>query len=208
MGGQVTKFVGDVAKAGLKGATSYVLGKYVPFVGGHIAQYINSKYSKGGVLLEVGGTPPDLPDGFKPKKIDTPAQLKDLIRKFPEQAQKAGLSVEKVDDEVKEAKAVSKAVGGLLRKGVSKMESEMEYDRADVPKNPVLQPVKEKKMSKGGKLTKKDLEDAGPAGGEHMAKRPVLAVGGNPKPKKERTKAQIEATKRLVEMNRKKREKK
>lgn len=207
MGGSVGKFVGDVAKAGLKGATSYVLGTYIPFVGSHIANYVNSKYAKGGVLMDVGGTPPDLPEGFKPKKIDTPAQLKSLVEKFPDLAQKAGLTVEKIDAEVKDAKTQMKAIGGML-KGAS---SKMAYD----------QPIKHAKngcmkMSKGGALSN-DLLDKGNKGGFHLQKvpkvavqksQPIMAVGGEPKAKKARTPAQLAATAKLVEMNRKKREKK
>jgi hypothetical protein len=214
MGGKVTSFVKDVAKEGLKGATSYVLGTYIPYVGGHLANYINSKYAKGGVL-EVGGNPPDLPEGLKPKEISTPSQLKSLIQKFPEQASKVGLTVEKVDEEVKEAKQISKAVGGMMKGS---------YMKSDIESRPKLQPVKEKKE----KLGHQDVVSS--KGGQELAKRPKMAKGGEPvakllkcekggspggkspgdikKVKKPRSQAQIEATKRLVEANRKRREKK
>jgi len=205
MGGKVTSFVKDVAKEGLKGATSYVLGTYIPYVGGHLANYINSKYAKGGVL-EIGGTLPDLPDGMKSKEISTPAQLKSLIQKFPEQASKAGLTVEKVDQEVKEAKQISKAVGGMMKGS---------YMKSDIEPRPKLQPVKEKKekmghadvvSTEGGQAMAKKPKMA--HGGEPIAKMMKCAKGGEPKVKKARTEAQIEATKRLVEANRKRREKK
>jgi hypothetical protein len=207
MGGSVGKFVGDVAKAGLKGATSYVLGTYIPFVGGHIANYINSKYAKGGVLMDVGGNPPDLPEGFKPKKIDTPAQLKSLVEKFPDLAQKAGLTVEKIDAEVKDAKTQMKAIGGML-KGAS---SKMAYDTSNIPQDGKL---KQMKMAKGGALSN-DMLDKGVKGGMQLQKvpkvavqksEPIMAVGGVAKPKKARSQAQLDATKKLVEMNRKRRE--
>jgi len=206
MGGSVGKFVGDVAKAGLKGATSYVLGTYIPYVGGHIASYINSKYSHGGVLMEVGGNPPDLPEGFKPKKIDTPAQLKSLVEKFPEEAKKAGLTVEKIDAEVKDAKTQMKAIGGMLKGCSSKM-----YDTSNIEPNGKLQPTGVK-MAKGGALSN-DLLDKDAKGGMHLQKvpkvavqksEPIMAVGGVAK--RPRSQAQIDATKKLVEMNRKRRE--
>jgi len=183
------------------------------FVGSHIANYINSKYAKGGVLMDVGGNPPaDLPEGTKTKKIDTPAQLKALVKQYPAEAQKAGLTVEKIDQEVKEAKTQMKAIGGMLGKTPSKME----YGESNIPVNYKLQPVKSVKMSKGGAVTN-DLLDKGVKGGVHLQKvpkvavvksEPVMAVGGEPKAKKPRTQAQLDATKKLVEANRKRREKK
>ena len=196
MGGKVTSFVKDVAKEGLKGATSYVLGTYIPYVGGHLASYINSRYQKGGVL-EIGGTPPELPEGMKAKEISTPAQLKSLIQKFPEQASKAGLTIEKVNEEVKEAKQVSKAIGGMMKGS---------YMKSNIEPRPKLQPVKEKKE----KMGHQDVVST--KGGEELAKKPKMAKGGSPgdikKVKKARSQAQIEATKKLVEANRKRREKK
>jgi hypothetical protein len=205
MGAKVGSFVKDVAKAGLKGATSYVLGTYIPYVGSHIANYINSKYAKGGVLMEVGGTPPDLPDGFKPKEINSPAQLKDLVKKFPEEAKKAGLSIDLINQEVKDAKVQMKAIGGMIKHVGFKSEIPPRFEA-----KPVKEPKVEKKMATGGKLSKEMLLDTHHTGegGHEMGKRPVFAVGGEPKPKKARSQAQIDATKRLVEANRKRREKK
>ena len=202
MGASVGRFVASVGKMALKGVTSGVLGA-VPFIGSHLADYINSKYDVGGEL----GNKPDVPEGTKLKEIKTPAQLKKLIQDFPEEAKKAGLTVEKVDAEVKEAKTQMKAIGGMIGNRQSKMKEEVQ---------PVscVKPIKEKKMAHGGKLTKDVLLD-GPANGvsaRDMGKRPKMAVGGEakeaPKEKKARSQAQLDATKRLVEANRKRHAKK
>jgi hypothetical protein len=185
MGAKVSNFVQDVAKAGLKGATSYVLGTYIPYVGSHLAGYLNSKYQTGGVLDM--GSPPDLPEGFKPKEISTPAQLKSLVQKFPEQASKYGLTVEKINEEVKEAKAVSKAVGGMLNSKYFMKSDIQERPKLEAPKEPKI------KMAKGG--------EPEPARGSPADVKKV-------KVKKPRSQAQLDATKRLVEANRKRREKK
>jgi hypothetical protein len=183
MGGKVGSFVKDVAKEGLKGATSYVLGTYIPYVGSHLAGYLNSKYQTGGVLDM--GSPPDLPQGFKPKEISTPSQLKSLVQKFPEQASKYGLTVEKINEEVKEAKATSKAVGGMLNSKYFMKSDIQERPKLEAPKEPKM------KMAKGGE----------PKMGSPADVKKV-------KVKKPRSQAQLDATKRLVEANRKRREKK
>lgn len=200
MGASVGKFVASVGKMALKGVTSGVLGA-VPFIGSHLADYINSKYDVGGEL----GAKPDVPAGTKMKEIKTPAQLKKLIQDFPEEAKKAGLSVEKVDAEVKQAKEQVKAIGGMIGNKQSKLKEEVQP----------VKPVKEKKMAHGGKLTKEVLCDSLSEGGQlAMAKRPKFAKGGKleeakaPKEKKARSEAQLEATKRLVEANRKRHAKK
>lgn len=201
MGASVGRFVASVGKMALKGVTSGVLGA-VPFIGSHLADYINSKYDVGGEL----GAKPDVPAGTKMKEIKTPAQLKKLIQDFPEEAKKAGLTVEKVDAEVKQAKEQVKAIGGMIGNKQSKMKEEVQ---------PVscVKPIKEKKMAHGGKLTKDVLCDSLAKGGQaEMAKRPKFAKGGEPeeatapkapKEKKARSQAQLDATKRLVEANRK-----
>jgi hypothetical protein len=197
MGASVGKFVASVGKMALKGITSGVLGA-VPFVGSHLANYINSKYDIGGEL----GNKPDVPEGTKTKEIKTPAQLKKLIQDYPEEAKKAGLTVEKVDEEVKQAKEQMKAIGGMI----GNRQSKLRHDN-------VVQPVKEKKMSHGGKLTKDVLCDSKVKvdSANDMAKRPKFAKGGEPdkpKAKKARSQAQLDATKRLVEANRKRHAKK
>jgi hypothetical protein len=113
MGGRVTSFVKDVAVSGLKslakGATSFVLGKYIPYVGGPLADKLNSLYAEGGMI--ESRVPESLPEGFKPKAINTEAQLVSLVKKFPEQAMKAGLTVEEI-----KAKAPEMKKGGKVAK--------------------------------------------------------------------------------------------
>jgi len=113
MGNAVKSFAKSVAVAVAKGAVTAV-GGMIPVVGGPLATYINSKYAKGS--YDIGAV--DVPPGAKVKVVDTPAKLVQMIQKFPEQAKKAGLTVEMVKQEVKEAKeeagAVSKAVGGFV----------------------------------------------------------------------------------------------
>ena len=180
MGNTVKTFVKDVAKQALKGATSHVLGTYIPFVGTHIANYLNSKYAKG--TFAIGEPEVEVPEDRKTKAINTPAQLKALVKEFPEEAKKAGLTVDMINEEVAEAKKVSKAVGGMInmnRKYYAQVEG-------NIPTREKLTPVKKMKAY---------------AKGEH-------SLSKEKKPKKARTQAQIEATKRLVEANRKRREKK
>lgn len=168
MGGAVGKFIGGVAKTALKGATSAVLGG-IPYVGGALASGINGLYAEGTGDLKAG-LPANikLKEGEKGIAINTPAQLKDLVNKFPDQAKKAGLTIEKIDEGVQRAKEISKAVGGRIK--VPAMGAQ-------------LQPIK-----------------------DSVAPVVSKAVGG--KVKKARTPAQLEATRKLVEANRKRRAKK
>ena len=195
MGGKVSSFVSSVAKAGLKGATSYVLGTYIPFVGGHLANYINGRYSAGGMPdAKVSGLPPSLPSEFKPKQIGTAKDLIKLINEFPEEAKSHGISVPLVKQEMEKAKEQAKAIGGMLGgKSVSKMihplpseepAGDRAYRKLNIEERPKLgKPT----MRKGGVVTKEMMK-------QH-------AVGGEPKMKKARSPAQIEATKKLVEAN-------
>jgi hypothetical protein len=113
MGNAVKSFAKAVATVVAKSAITGV-GGMIPVVGGPLASYINSKFAKGS--YDIGAV--DVPAGAKTKIIDTPAKLVQMIQKFPEQAQKAGLTTEMVKDEVKVAKeqagAISKAVGGSV----------------------------------------------------------------------------------------------
>jgi len=85
-----------------------------------------------------------------------------------------------------------KAIGGMIGN---------RRTTTEIPDNIPLGPptYKVKMMATGGKLTKDMKEDK---------QKPCMATGGQPKVKKARTPAQLEATKRLVEANRKRREKK
>ena len=170
MGGSVGKFFVGVAKVALKGATSAV-GALVPVIGTPLANAVNGLYAEGTGDLKAGvPVGVKLKEGVKTQEINTPSQLKALVEKYPEQAKKAGLTVDKIDDAVERAKEVSKAVGGMV-----KIPKGREGKRLSSPKDQVV-PVVSK------------------------------AVGG--KVKKARTPAQLEATRKLVEANRKRREKK
>ena len=119
MGNAVKGFFKGVAKA----VVTHV-GGLVPFVGGPLASYINSKYAIGAADLHS-----ELKDGHSVKVIKTPAQLIALIKANPDAAAKSGLTVEMVKDEAKEAK------GGATSASA-----------------PTLQPVEPPKMAKGGKV--------------------------------------------------------
>ena len=111
MGGSVSSFIGSVAKTVAKGATT-ALGSMIPVVGPALAHGVNSLYAKGGIVIkrfEAGGV---VPDGFKAKVINTPAQLIAVIKQFPAQAAAANLSVQDVKDAVEELKAPAMRRGG------------------------------------------------------------------------------------------------
>lgn len=108
MGNAVKSFAKSVAKAAIAGA-----GSAIPIIGGPLASYINSKFAKGS--YDIGAPDVAIPSDAKTKAINTPAQLKALIKANPAEAQKAGLTVEMVNQEVKEAKEQAKAVGGAIK---------------------------------------------------------------------------------------------
>ena len=105
--GAVGSFIKDVAKVAAKGATS-ALGAVIPYVGPALADKVNSLYARGGEVLKRadGGA---IPGG---KAINTPEQLIALIKKFPNQAEANGLSVEMVKQEIK-----NMARGGVMARG-------------------------------------------------------------------------------------------
>jgi hypothetical protein len=165
MGGAIKSFAKGVAKAAISGA-----GSAIPLIGGPLASWINSKFARGS--FDIGNPGVAIPDGAKTKAINTPAQLKALVKANPEEAQKAGITVQMIDEQVKEAKEQSKAIGGAVKMPINPY-----VKRVGIPETTVM-------------------------------KNPKMAVGGVPKAKKPRTKAQMEATKRLVEANRLRRAKK
>jgi hypothetical protein len=116
MGGAVSQFVGNVAKTVAKTATT-ALGAMVPVVGPALAGAINSAYKQGGqvVALETGGV---VPEGFKAKVIDTPQQLMTLVKQFPAEAKKAGLSLGIIKDAVENIPAEMMKRGGRKKKAV------------------------------------------------------------------------------------------
>lgn len=105
MGQKVSNFMADVAKTAAKAGTSFVLGK-VPIIGTPVANWINSKYAHGGMVrLKADGGPVVPPEatasGLPVKPVNTAAQLISVIKKFPDLAQKSGLSVAEVKEAVK-----------------------------------------------------------------------------------------------------------
>ena len=120
MGNSVKSFAVSVAKEAAKGLINHA-GSFIPIIGGPIASYINSKFAKGS--YDIGTVAlAHVPDGAKTKLVSTPQQLKALIKQYPDQALKAGLTPEKVDQAVMEAKEekASMAVGGKVKKALPK----------------------------------------------------------------------------------------
>jgi len=101
MGNAVRGFAKNVATAAAKGVITWVGGK-VPIIGGPIAGYINSKFSKGS--YDIGSPGVAIPEGMKTKEVTTPAQLISLVKKFPDIADKSGLTVEAIKEEVQKSK--------------------------------------------------------------------------------------------------------
>jgi hypothetical protein len=179
----VKGFVGDLAKAAAKGAIT-VAGGYIPFIGGPLAGYINSKFAAGGDV----GVVPEVAEGQKTKGINTAAQLKALVKKFPDLAEKHGLTVEKINEEVKESKQVSKEIGGVL-KGSMKGS----YNKSDIPPLLKLKPVKEKSELKK-KVRESKKAELQPVDAEPV--KQSKATGG-----RIRSAAQLAATAKLVAAN-------
>ena len=142
MGNAVKTFATNIAKSAAKGIISYA-GGHIPLIGGPLANWINSKFAKGS--YDIGALNVPNPDNLPTKLVSTPAQLKSLVKQYPDMAVKSGLTIEKIDEEVKKAKEEGK---------------------------------------------------------------PSMAVGGKVKAKKPRSAAQLAATKKLVEANRLRRQKK
>lgn len=116
MGASVSNFAANVAKTVAKSATT-ALGNMIPVVGPTLAGAINSAYKQGGtvVALEAGGV---VPEGFKAKVIDTPQQLMTLVKQFPTEAKKAGLSLGIIKDAVNSIPAEMMKRGGRKKKVV------------------------------------------------------------------------------------------
>jgi hypothetical protein len=118
MGATVSNFAKEAAKDALKWVAkkgiSWV-GAKIPIIGTPIADAINRTFKKGGVCKAYadGGVVEKLKEeGIKTQVVNTPAQLIAAIKKFPEAAQKAGLTVEMVKD------AKDQKVGNAMSKPV------------------------------------------------------------------------------------------
>jgi hypothetical protein len=118
MGATVSNFAKEAAKDALKWVAkkgiSWV-GAKIPIIGTPIADAINRTFKKGGVCKAYadGGVVEKLKEeGIKTQVVNTPAQLIAAIKKFPEAAQKAGLTVDMVKD------AKDQKVGNAMSKPV------------------------------------------------------------------------------------------
>ena len=109
--GVVGSFLKTVGTMALKGAVSATVGA-IPVIGSAAAGWINSKYKRGGKVgtFADGGIVTKLEDkGFKTKEINTPAQLIAAVKKFPDAAEKAGLTLSMIKDAVAEHGPVGNA---------------------------------------------------------------------------------------------------
>ena len=169
-------------------------GNLVPVIGGPVASWVNSKFAVGTAGAGTLPTGVKIPEGVDIKKINTPAQLKALVKQYPEEAKKAGLTVDMIDAEVAEAKEQSKAVGGTIRMktmGIAPVPPFGAKVSKAVGGEPEVKKEKKPRTKAQQEATKRMLE------GLKRHKE-----GGEPKVKKEkkpRTKAQQEATKRMLE---------
>lgn len=129
-------FVVDVGKQVAKGATSIVLGR-IPVVGTPVANWINSQYADGGSVKSIAGASAPVPAGKKTVTINTAGQLIDLIKKAPDIAEKHGLSVDMVKEEVAKAKegevAVAKRRGGRAKKSKKAKEDRVVLESGEAP---------------------------------------------------------------------------
>lgn len=130
-------------KAAAKGATSFVLGK-VPIVGSMAADYLNSKYARGGKVSAFadGGMVKKLEaKGLQTQELKSEADLIKAIKKFPEAAQKAGLTVQDIKDAKEDAKAPADAPADApqMKRGgkkgrVVEVHDDMSIQRTKAPK--------------------------------------------------------------------------
>lgn len=136
-GTRIKDFFVDAGKAIAKAGTS-ALGAMVPIIGKPLADKVNSMYRKGGKAMkfDMGGV---VPAGLKAKVVNTPAQLMAVIEKFPELAEKHGLTV----DAVKEAVSTKK-------KGGRTMEEHTVYAHGGVVSLPVSNLDRLNRMEHGG----------------------------------------------------------
>lgn len=130
MGASVSNFAKNVAKTVAKTATT-ALGNMIPVVGPTLAGAINSAYKNGGQVtaLEMGGV---VPEGFKAKVIDTPQQLMTLVKQFPTEAKKAGLSLGIIKDAVNNIPAEMMKRGGRKKKVVRQKQKQSQNVKVNV----------------------------------------------------------------------------
>jgi hypothetical protein len=162
MGGAVSSFVGNVAKTVAKTATT-ALGNMVPVVGPALAGAINSAYKNGGQVtaLEMGGA---VPEGFKAKVIDTPKQLMTLVKQFPTEAKKAGLSLGIIKDAVENIPAEMMKRGGRKKKAVRQKQKQTQNVKVNVRVGDtvMLRPDSQKRMAQPRPTYGEPIRLAGP----------------------------------------------
>ena len=162
MGGAVSSFVGNVAKTVAKTATT-ALGAMVPVVGPALAGAINSAYKNGGqvVALETGGV---VPEGYKAKIIDTPKQLMTLVKQFPAEAKKAGLSLGIIKDAVENIPAEMMKRGGRKKKAVRQKQKQTQNVnvKVRVGDTVMLRPDSQKRMAQPRLTYGEPIRLAGP----------------------------------------------
>jgi len=128
MGNVVKKAVVAVGKFVAKSATT-AAGNLIPVVGPALASHINSLYAAGGSVGKLAGASAPIPEGYKPQVINTPEQLIAMVKKAPDVAAKAGLTVEKIQEAVAAAKdgqaVAAKRRGGKAKKGLKGEDSVM-----------------------------------------------------------------------------------
>lgn len=173
MGGAVSSFVGNVAKTVAKTATT-ALGAMVPVVGPALAGAINSAYKNGGqvVALETGGV---VPEGYKAKIIDTPKQLMTLVKQFPTEAKKAGLSLGIIKDAVENIPASMMKRGGRKKKAVRQKQKQTQNVKVNVRVGDtvMLRPDSQKRMAQPRPTYGEPIRLAGP--GFTFANTPLVS---------------------------------
>jgi hypothetical protein len=162
MGASVSNFAANVAKTVAKSATT-ALGNMIPVVGPTLAGAINSAYKNGGqvVALETGGV---VPEGFKAKVIDTPKQLMTLVKQFPAEAKKAGLSLGIIKDAVENIPAEMMKRGGRKKKAVRQKQKQTQNVnvKVRVGDTVLLRPDSQKRMAQPRPTYGEPVRLAGP----------------------------------------------
>lgn len=136
----VLRFFDNAGRWVAKTATTYV-GKMIPVIGEPLANKLNSLYARGGKIakrFEAGGI---VPDGFREKVINTPAQLIAQIKKYPEVAKQSGLTVEMVKDAVKELKNVTADASAKMEDKKAEKKAEAELAAPAAPAAPAALPA-------------------------------------------------------------------
>lgn len=189
MGNAVKTFAKIVAKGAIKAGLGVI-----PVVGGPLGDYVTSKFAVG--IAEIN------PSLLKPHKvvkreIRNVKQLLALMKEYPEAAQEAGLTRDEVLEKYQEAMDEKAGKEKAAGKGKKKKDADDAAEEKSASAS-----SSSSSMAIGGRVR---IYKPHPL--ERQIKDKInlekMAVGG--KVKKQRSAAQIAATKKLVEMNRKRR---